>query len=90
MVALESEFYFPVASNFKINPSYGYSCEYVIVMVMLSDLVLSACEVAVIITVPAVIVVTKPLLSTVATDVLELDHVTALFVALEGNIEAVS
>ena len=56
----------------------------------LSDLVLSACEVAVIITVPAVIAVTKPLLSTVATDVLELNHVTALFVALEGNIEAVS
>ena len=87
---MESEFYFPVASNFKINPSYGYSCEYVIVIVILPDLVLSACEVAIIVTVPSAIAVTKPLLSTVATDVLELLQVTVLLVALEGNTEAVS
>ena len=57
---------------------------------MLSDLVLSACDVAVIVTVPAEITVTNPLLLTVAIDVLELLHVTTLLVALEGNMEAVS
>ena len=59
-------------------------------IVMLSDLVLSACEVAVIITVPAEITVTKPVELTVAIDVLELDHITALLVALEGRTEAIS
>ena len=59
-------------------------------IVMLPNLVLSACDVAVIITVPSEITVTNPLLLTVAIDVLELLHVTALLVALEGNMEAVS
>ena len=59
-------------------------------IVMLPDLVLSACDVAVIVTVPAEITVTNPLLLTVAIDVLELLHVTTLLVALEGNMEAVS
>ncbi len=56
----------------------------------LSEIELSACEVAVIVTVPAAITVTKPVELTVAIDVLELDHITTLLVALEGRTEAIS
>lgn len=60
------------------------------VTVTLSYFVLSAWDVAVIVTVPSETTVTKPLEDTVATDVFELDHVTALLVALEGRTEAIS
>ena len=46
--------------------------------------------VAVIIALPSEIAVTKPLLSTVAIELLFVDHTTALFVVLSGNMVAVS
>src|SRR5687767_5578428 len=49
-----------------------------------------SCVVTVIVALPAATPVTRPLLLTVATEELLVDHVTVLFVALEGDTVAVN